>query len=316
MKILVTGGSGFIGTNYINLLLEEGFSDFINIDIKTPRNREHNKFWHECDILDKELFAKEIKDFQPTHILHLAAKTGLDEKNFATNIEGVENLVNISCTVPSVKRVVFTSTLLVCEMGYVPQRYDEYKPTTLYGKSKVEGEKIVRSAQDLPFSWVITRPISIWGPYAQEPYRNFFDSVRRNWYFHIGSGHYQRSMGYVGNTAYQNHKLLLAPDEKVDKKTFYLGDRPPIDLYDFANEVQKQFKSRRIKRLPLGIVKLMALTGDILKFLGWKKVPLTSFRLKNIRTEYVFNLDPIFDVTGPLPYNFQEGIKKTVEFLT
>jgi len=318
MRILVTGGSGFIGTNYIELLLQDGKSKFINLDSKPPRNMAYNKFWCECDILDASRLEKIIKDFKPTHVVHLAAKTGLDEKrlsDFEANIDGVENMVRILKDVSSVERAIFTSSLLVCKMGYVPKSDTEYKPTTLYGQSKVCGEQIVCSAKDLPYTWTIIRPISVWGPYAQEPYRNFFQSVSRNWYFHIGSGHYKRSMGYVENMVYQIHKLLLAPVEKVNRKVFYLGDSPPVDLYEFANEVQSVLGVRKIKNLPLCVVKIAAKSGDILKTMGWKKFPLTSFRLNIIRTEYMFNLQPIMDIAAPLPYDFKTGIRRTVQYM-
>lgn len=318
MKILITGGSGFIGTNYIELLLRDRKTDFINLDSKPPRNPAHKKFWRECNILNFSQLEKIIKDFKPTHVVHLAAKTGLDEKQlseFTVNIDGVESLVRILRETPSVERVIFTSSLLVCKMGYVPKDDSEYKPTTLYGQSKVCGEQIVRSAKDLPYVWTIIRPISVWGPYAEEPYRNFFQSVAHNWYFHIGSGHYKRSMGYVENMVYQIQQLLLASVEKVDRKVFYLGDSPPVDLYEFANEVQAVLGASKIRHLPFWVVKLSARGGDIIKALGWKNFPLNSFRLNNIRTEYVFNLQPIMDIAGPLLCDFKVGIKRTVQYM-
>lgn len=318
MKILVTGGSGFIGTNYVELLLQDKNNELINIDIKPPRNPAHSEFWRECNILDAPRMEKIIKDFKPTHVVHLAAKTGLDEKSlsdFATNIEGVENLVQVLRETPSVERAIFTSSLLVCKMGYVPKEDTEYKPTTLYGQSKMLGEKIVRSAKNLPYVWTIVRPISVWGPYAEEPYRNFFQSVANNWYFHIGSGHYKRSMGYVGNMVLQFHKILSVPVEKINEKVFYLGDSPPIDLYDFANEIQKTLGVKKIRKLPLCVIQVAAKVGDFLKALGVKKFPLTSFRLNNIRTEYVFDLSPILNITGPLPYDYKMGIQRTIHHM-
>jgi nucleoside-diphosphate-sugar epimerase len=317
MKILVTGGSGFIGTNYIEFLLNNKI-EFINLDSKPPHNAVHNEFWRECNILDYPRFEKIIKDFEPTHVVHLAAKTGLNEKKiveFTANMRGVENLLQILREVPSVERAIFTSSLLVCKMGYVPKSDTEYMPTTLYGQSKAEGEKIIRLAKDLPFTWTIVRPISVWGPWQEEPYINFFKSVARNLYFHIGTGHYKRSMGYVENMVYQIHQLLLAPAEKTNRKTFYLGDSPPVDLYEFANEIQGTLGVRKIRHLPVWIVKAAAMVGDVLKTLGWKTVPLTSFRLNNIRTEYVFDLSPIMEITGSLPYDFKAGIRRTIQWM-
>ena len=97
MKILVTGGSGFIGTNYLEYLIQNGKDDFINIDFQAPRNVEHNKYWKNCNILDKRKFKKITKEFSPTHVVHLAAKTGLSNNinDYKTNTEGVEILMDI-----------------------------------------------------------------------------------------------------------------------------------------------------------------------------------------------------------------------------
>jgi len=318
MRILVTGGSGFIGTNYIGLLLKTRQAEFVNLDHLPPRNVAHKSFWQECDLLDTTQFKKIIKNFSPTHVVHLAAKTGLDEKklsDFAANMEGVENLLQAVKETPSVERVIFTSSLLVCKMGYVPKHDTDYQPTTLYGQSKVEGEKIVRAAGNLPYAWTIIRPISIWGPWGEEPYRNFFKAISHGWYFHIGSGHYKRSLGYVGNTVHQIHQILLAPIEKVNRKTMYVADDQPADLYDLANEIQKTLGAGKIRRIPLWMAKLAAKAGDIVKVAGWRHVPLTSFRLNNILTEYVFDMQPIMEVSGPLPYNLKTGVERTIEWL-
>jgi len=319
MRILVTGGSGFIGTNYIEYLLKECGVDFINLDINPPRNPNHKIFWRKCDLLDAPSLKKILKDFSPTHVVHLAARTGTAEADlsvFAPNINGTENLLNSLKNIPSVERVIFTSSLLVCKMGYMPKNDTDYKPSTQYGLSKVKMEQIVRAQKDLPYDWTIIRPISVWGPWFDEPYKNMFKAIKQGWYFHIGLGHYRRSMGYVENMAHQIHQILLAPVEKIDGKTFYLGDNPPVDLFDFANEIQKVSGARKIIRIPLWLAKLGAITGDVLKFGGWKRVPLTSFRLNNILTEYVMDLWPIMEISGPLLYDFKSGIRRTIQWMS
>ncbi len=317
MKILITGGSGFIGTNYVDYALNNN-AEVLNIDIKPPYKKEHEKYYIHCDIMDCEKLCSAIKDFKPTHVVHLAAKTGLDEKrlsDFAANMEGVENMLRAFEETPSVERVIFTSSLLVCQMGYIPKHDTDYQPTTLYGKSKVEGEKIVRAHKDLPYAWTIIRPISIWGPWNDEPYKSFFKAVAQGWYFHIGSGHYKRSLGYVENTVHQIHQILLSPIEKVDRKTMYVADDQPADLYDMANMIRQAVGARKIHHVPLWVAKLAARIGDGCKAAGWHSVPLSSFRLNNIRTEYVFDMQPIMEVSGPLPYSLKAGVERTVEWL-
>ena len=318
MRILVTGGSGFIGTNYTELLLKSAKVEFINLDNRPPCNGAHKSFWQECDLLDVPRLKKIITDFSPTHVVHLAAKTGLDEKalsDFASNMRGVKNLLLALKEVPSVELIIFTSSLLVCRMGYVPKHDTDYQPTTLYGQSKVEGEKIVRAAENLSYAWTIIRPISIWGPWGKEPYRNFFKAIAQGWYFHIGSGHYQRSLGYVGNAVHQIHQILLAPREKIDRKTFYVADDHPADLYDMANIIRQAMGAQKIHHVPLWVAKLAARIGDGCKAVGWHSVPLSSFRLNNIRTEYVFDMRPIMEISGPLPYSLKTGVEQTVQWL-
>ncbi len=328
MRLLVTGGSGFIGTNYVDYALSKGITEILNIDIKPPFKKEHNLYWKECDIMDHEKLRNLILNFKPTHVVHLAAKTGAhsitDINEFQPNMKGVENLIYVLKEVQSskfnvkgyngVERVVFTSTLLVCKMGYIPKHDTDYAPTTAYGMSKVEGEKIVRNAKDINFIWTIIRPISVWGPWMIEPYIDFFKAIKGGWYFHIGNGHYKRSMGYVENIAHQIHSILLAPKEKVHQKTFYVGDPEPTDLYEFAEKVREKLNAPKIRHIPLWFITIVAKFGDVLKFLGWKNVPMSSFRLKNITTEYIFDLSPIMNVSAPLPYNMDTAIERTVEW--
>ncbi|OGC11352.1 hypothetical protein A3K48_02410 [candidate division WOR-1 bacterium RIFOXYA12_FULL_52_29] len=302
----------------IELLLKEGYIDILNIDIKPPRENKHSQYWRQCDILDLGALKKEIQAFNPELVVHLAAKTGLTRARldcYAENMVGVRNMFEALKLAPAVQRAIFTSSLLVCQMGYIPKHDTDYKPSTFYGESKMIGEKIVREQKDLNFSWTIIRPISIWGPWGEEPYINLFRSIKQGWYFHIGGGHYRRSLGYVENAVFSIYKLLRAPLEKVSGKTFYIADYEPADLYDMANEIGAQLKARRIFHLPLMPIKVLAAIGDFLRGRGWENVPLQSFRLKNILTEYVFDMSPLKEVVGPQPFTLKEGIARTIKWL-
>lgn len=91
MKILITDGSGFIGTNYVDYALNEG-TEILSIDIKLPFKKEHESYYVNCNIMDFEKLEKTVQDFKPDFVVHLAAKTGAhsitDIKEFAPNIEG------------------------------------------------------------------------------------------------------------------------------------------------------------------------------------------------------------------------------------
>jgi len=318
MRVLITGGSGFIGTNLVSFYLEQGV-EVCNFDIAPPRNKDHMQFWKNVDVLDFENFRRETLNFSPTHIVNLAAQTGTIDKgrtidDYAVNFKGVENLIDISKEVPSLQRIIFTSSMLVCKPGYLPKNYEDYCPPNPYGESKVRGEKLVRRrATDLSCSWLIVRPIGIWGPWFDIPYRNFFLSISRGLYVHPGKRGTLQSLGFVGNTVYQFHKLTIAPPEKVNGKVFYLGDWPPLNLRDWANSIQNAFGSRSIPTVPIWLLKILAKIGDMAHFLGWEDPILTSSRLKNMLTDMVYDIDPF--LVEDLPYTLEDGVRITVDWL-
>ena len=238
MKVLITGGSGFIGTNLMAFYLSRG-AEISNLDITTPQNPEHERYCKQVDLLDRERLRDEIHAFSPTHIFHMAARTDLDEtrdiNGYAANIQGVANLLATTKGLPGLERVIFASSLLVCKNGYQPQSETDYCPNTLYGESKVLAEKIVREAEDIPCPWVLVRPTFIWGPWFGPPYREFFLTIAKGLYVHPGNICINQSLGFVGNTVYQLHKLMEAPVEKVHRKTFYLADYPPANMRLWAD---------------------------------------------------------------------------------
>jgi nucleoside-diphosphate-sugar epimerase len=76
-KILVTGGSGFIGTNLIEKLDKDGH-DILNIDLVKPKISFQLKFWIKADINSFNSLNQIITNFGPDYIVHLAARTDLD----------------------------------------------------------------------------------------------------------------------------------------------------------------------------------------------------------------------------------------------
>jgi nucleoside-diphosphate-sugar epimerase len=318
MRVIVTGGSGFIGTNLVSYFHEQDW-EVSNFDIARPRNQEHFSYWKEVNLLDRDRLIKETQSFQPSAFLHFGARTDLNEQHnlagYAANIDGVFNVIDAIRSTPSIQRVVFASSQLVCRLGYTPKDDYDYLPSTLYGQSKVLTERIIRSADDIDAIWTIVRPTSLWGPWFDVPYKNFFMTISRNLYVHPGGVSTLKQWGFIGNTVYQIWKIIKAPRDAVHKKTFYLADYTPINLSDFADKVQATFDAKPIRTIPSSILKSVARFGDIAQMLGWKKPPLTSFRYQNIVTNELQDLSALEEITGPLPYKVDSGIDLTLSWL-
>lgn len=316
-RILVTGGSGFIGTNLIDALIGTGASVF-SADIKAPRHPDHRSVWQRLDLTCREDVMSAIREFRPVQVYHLGARTDLHSDNvmeYPQNTLGTENVVDACSEVTSVRRVVFASSRLVCRIGYQPTSDDDYCPTTAYGESKVRGEKIVREHVKLPFDWAIVRPTSIWGPWFDVPYRQFFDNIRRGRFVHPRQTKTMKSFGYVGNSVMQLQKLMTAPSVQVTGKTFYVGDYIPIEVGAFARSIAQEFGVRAPISVPPWLLSLVARVGDSLAWVGWKGVPLTSFRLANLRTEMLHDFSEIAAITGPLPFSAEDGTRLTVAWM-
>lgn len=315
MKILITGGSGFIGTNLIEYLLKKGDYSLLSLDINRPKMEGHINIWKQVDICDVTLLKNTIIEFQPDYVIHLAARTDLRGKtlnDYDANITGVSNLLDVLEQLPQIKRAIFTSSMYVCEPGYKPEDFDDYAPHTIYGESKVKTEKIIKG-RNPKYNWCIIRPTSIWGPWFGEPYDKFFRIVLNRLYFHMGKRACKKTYGYIDNAIYQIISILHAPENKIMRKIFYLGDYEPYNITEWADEIAQCVKIK-IPNIPYFLFVIAGWFGDFLKLLGIS-FPMTSFRLKNMTTDNVHNLNPIKDLAPDLPTTRKEGNKCTIEWI-
>lgn len=313
-KVLITGGSGFIGTNLLNYLRKKGY-EVVNIDLAPPIRKEWDLYWQKVDITDCNQLIRCIQTCQPDYIVHLAARTDLNGESLAdytANTVGVENLMKIVDSLPHLRKIVITSSMLVCHTGYYPKNQFDYSPTTIYGKSKVVTEQNVW-AHEPHCDWAIIRPTSMWGPWFKEPYRIFFDMVLKHRYFHIGHKGCTKTYGYIGNAVYQIEQILTQDTSDRDNKIFYIGDIPATNIEEWANEIAHEVGTRILK-MPLWVIRIAAWIGDMLKKIGIY-FPMTSFRLKNMTTNNVMDLSNTYKIAPNPPYSRIEGVRETLQWM-
>lgn len=318
MKIVVTGSSGFIGRHLVNQLSRDGHQ-ILGIDIQPPASGQARFSNANIDIRHGDILAACLADFQPQVVFHLAARTDLDEtqdlSGYSSNIEGVKSVVEAVRATPSVKRAIYTSSQLVCRIGYRPNHDEDYAPNTLYGKSKVLTERIVRERDGGGVTWCLVRPTTVWGPGMSAHFQRFFRYVYEGRYFHIGRASVHQPYGYVENVVYQYLMLMAADSDALHRHTLYLADYDPLSLRDWTEALKAKMGGAPLRIVPLIAAKALARIGDGATRMGYASFPLTTFRLRNLITEYSFDTSLTRELCGELPFDMEYGVKETVAWL-
>ena len=316
-KVLVTGGSGFIGTNVVQYLMgrSEQF-DVLSLDIDQPKNALALTVHRQVDIRNKFDLQSVLNEFKPEIVIHLAARTDLDGNSlndYDSNTLGVKNLCEAIIECGTTSKFLVFSSMLVCGIGYYPKDDDDYLPSTIYGESKVETELITKSfLTQLPKTYIV-RPTSIWGPLFGVPYRNFFDVVLAGRYFNPGIKSIKKTYGFINNTLTQIFNLVDIDDYPTGKM-FYLGDKKPINIVEWADIIANQSGRRKPFTMPKMLCFGLASLGDFLKFFG-VSFPLTSFRLKNMTTENTIPQRYLAPIDEKDVVGLEEGVSQTLNWI-
>lgn len=167
-NILITGGCGFIGTNLALDLVKKNFT--IHILDKNIKNKikDKNIIYFKGDIKNPKSF--EIFKFKYEAVFHLAAQASarICEENFKeaieTNFLGTLNFCNWAKAYKP-KRVIFSSSMAVYKSSKSALRENEIlKPDSIYGKTKVESERMIKSLSKYGIIPIITRLFNVYGP--------------------------------------------------------------------------------------------------------------------------------------------------------
>ena len=197
MKILITGGAGFIGKYLVKYLLENGenvsiLDNFSNSDKKSMSLFEKNgvKIF-EGDITDFNDVSKAIKNQEI--VIHLAAKISVLEsiknpaETFRINVNGTKNLLAI-CKNNNIKKVIIASSAAVYGEGDKKIKVKEEKkknPISPYGESKMKmEEEIEKNNSSNEMDYIILRFFNIYGIGQTSEYAGvitkFLEKIKKN----------------------------------------------------------------------------------------------------------------------------------------
>jgi len=167
--ILVTGGTGFIGSHTVERLLAKGY--YVRCLI---RPHQTNLRWLqglrvelvECDLFNSSSILKCIEDSD--YIIHIAGITKAKRKSefFTGNTIATQNLLHAACQMKKLKKFCFVSSLTAVgpsATGIPLTETAQCQPITTYGKSKLEAENVCKKYMNqIPI--VIIRPPAVFGP--------------------------------------------------------------------------------------------------------------------------------------------------------
>lgn len=252
MKVLVTGGAGFIGSHLVDKLIKTGHEVVVIDDLSggSQRNWNERAIYEIQDLRGAEKTALLIERHSPELVYHLAANAAENKAQFSPiDITSRNWNTFINVLVPALKngmkRIVVTSSIAVYGALQTPfKETDKPDPEDLYGLSKLmieEALEILSQVHD--FEYVVTRPHNVYGPRQNmtDPYRNvvtiFMNALMKGEpYFIYGDGEQRRCFSFVDDVV---EALYRCGFGDVSGKTFNVGSDKDYSLNELSNAIQK-----------------------------------------------------------------------------
>ena len=301
MKVLVTGGAGFIGSHLVDEALEEGY-DVVTIDnLNNGKLENLNKDakFYKVDIVDIDNLSLVFEKEKPDYVIHLAAQISLRESlknpiyDAEQNILGSINILEC-CRKINVKKVVYASSAAVYGFPkYLPvDEKHPINPFSPYGVSKHTVEHYLQYYhENFEIDYIILRYSNVYGE-RQDPLGEagviaiFIDKLKKGERPIIfGDGEQTRDFIYAKDVVEAN---LLALEKETENKVFNIS----TNIETSVNELFKKIKEIMNSNInptyekPIKEVRNIRLDNSLAeKELNWKPKVELNEGLKKIAKE-------------------------------
>lgn len=315
MKVLITGGNGFIGSYLVENLVQQG-ADVISL----VRERSDLSNLSNCKVRLKKGDIRDKSSLYPVvegvdFIYHAAAlKFALHaDEYYRINHLGTKNLLEVVAeTNRTLKGFVYISSLAAAGPSLKERpltEEDECRPITHYGKSKLLGEKEVLRLQDrIPV--VIVRPSAVYGPRDKDIYL-YFKWAKKGISPRIGGGQ-QLSLCYVMDVV---KGIFLAGEKGKRGGIYFLADEVVYSWDEIDGMVATILEKNFIRlKIPQFLISLLGLACETWGRMTGKPPVLNSEKLKEIRQPaWVCDVSRAKEELGfSAEYSLAQGIRETI----
>lgn len=315
-KVVITGGSGFIGNQLTKILLDSGHS-VVHADI-TP-SKIYPELHQQCDICNEHDVRRVLAGADK--VFHLAAEHRDDvrpvKRYYDVNVQGSANIA-AACTELGIQHIVFTSSVAVYGLNcFACNESTSPEPFNHYGKSKLEAEKVLKKWQQENTENILTivRPTAIFGKDNRGNIYNLLRQIINGPFLFIGNGKNKKSIAYVENIA----AFLEFVAQKKSNTIFNYVDKPDFDMNNLVKTAKKVAHiKKRTKKIPYFIGITAGYCFDLLAKITRKKLPISSIRVKKFCANSIFDASKAHNSGFKAPCSLQQGLETTikVEFLS
>ncbi|MEM7629271.1 MAG: NAD(P)-dependent oxidoreductase [Planctomycetota bacterium] len=326
MRILITGGSGFIAWYFHRDLAQFGH-ERVSFDlIDPPADQPEGAPFIRGDVRDPAAVRRALANGIDT-VVHLAAAHhdfGIEHDTYYdVNERGAEVLCD-AMDEAGVKRCVFYST--VATYGDAPPPHEETSPTapnSPYGGSKLKGEGVFErwTERGDDRRALIIRPTVTFGAHNFANMYSLIRQIHSGKYLRFGAGTNIKSLSYVENIV--DATLFLSGLKPGEQPTRELApfevvnyiDKPDYTSTQISDRVSAALGKKPAPAVPYGVGMLAGLPFDAVIKLTGKNLPISTARIaKLFKHETKFEADKLRDLGYTPKVPLGEGIDKMVEW--